>query len=301
MGTLTHVASRRSIELPARCIAGRAALAHIRLTHASVSREHAVIEWHHGCWRVRDLGSRNGTAVNAARCSSEYCDLAEGDVVAFGDEEERWQLTDAGPPPPSAVTANGSLRVGRGDLLVLPDDEAPTHAVYAAGDGWMLDDGDEVRVVRHGDAVVVDGRRWELLLSSSAGMTTETRPRWQLEHVTAIFEFNRSEEHVRITLRHPDGEEILPDRSFHYMLLVLARARVDDAATRGASTSEAGWVETRVLADKLRVTVQKINLDVFRARRLLAGRAIAGAASIVERRPPGQLRFGILRVTFREP
>jgi hypothetical protein len=42
---------------------GRDRLAALGLHDARVSRHHAEARWEHGAWAVRDLGSRNGTAV----------------------------------------------------------------------------------------------------------------------------------------------------------------------------------------------------------------------------------------------
>lgn len=50
-----------------------------------VSRRHAQIYFQGGHWRVRDLGSTNGTTVNG--CPVEDCLLSWGDRVGFGGIE----------------------------------------------------------------------------------------------------------------------------------------------------------------------------------------------------------------------
>jgi adenylate cyclase len=47
-----------------------------------VSGSHLIFEQHGAVWRVRDLGSRNGTTLNGQRVESEP--LRDGDVVALG-------------------------------------------------------------------------------------------------------------------------------------------------------------------------------------------------------------------------
>ena len=52
------------------------------------SRQHCVIEPHQGGFRVRDLGSRNGTRLNDQKVASEV--LENGDVVRIGSTEMRF-------------------------------------------------------------------------------------------------------------------------------------------------------------------------------------------------------------------
>jgi pSer/pThr/pTyr-binding forkhead associated (FHA) protein len=55
----------RTLRVPLPVTIGRAADANLSVTDAQVSRMHARIELHDGRLSVRDLGSRNGTLVNA--------------------------------------------------------------------------------------------------------------------------------------------------------------------------------------------------------------------------------------------
>jgi hypothetical protein len=57
-----------------------------------VSRQHAVIVELNGCYRLRDLGSRNGTRLNGQPVSE--ADLSEGDRVAFGAFEATVRITE---------------------------------------------------------------------------------------------------------------------------------------------------------------------------------------------------------------
>src|SRR5262245_39894265 len=52
------------------------------------SRQHCVIEPYEGGFRVRDLGSRNGTKLNDQKIVSEL--LENGDVVRIGSTEMRF-------------------------------------------------------------------------------------------------------------------------------------------------------------------------------------------------------------------
>ncbi len=53
------------------------------IANASVSGEHCLIERCDGGWRVKDLGSTNGTRLNQQPIT--MANLHRGDVIAFGD------------------------------------------------------------------------------------------------------------------------------------------------------------------------------------------------------------------------
>ncbi len=61
---------------------GRHPLNDMILGHARISSRHAVIEWQASVWRIRDLGSRNGTSVNGRRIQ-QWRRLKTGDVLRF--------------------------------------------------------------------------------------------------------------------------------------------------------------------------------------------------------------------------
>lgn len=65
----------------------------LQIESPKVSREHAVISREPGGFRIRDLGSTNGTSVNGHRI--EQADLNDGDIVVIADLE----FTFAATPP----------------------------------------------------------------------------------------------------------------------------------------------------------------------------------------------------------
>jgi FHA domain/Domain of unknown function (DUF1707) len=58
------------------------------LAEPSVSRRHAELRREGEHWRLRDLGSRNGTRVNGVRLLDE-AEVCPGDRVSFGDARFR--------------------------------------------------------------------------------------------------------------------------------------------------------------------------------------------------------------------
>lgn len=55
----------------------------LRLSHETVSREHAELRLRDGMWVVTDLGSTNGTTVNGRRVTGSAV-VRDGDQIAFG-------------------------------------------------------------------------------------------------------------------------------------------------------------------------------------------------------------------------
>jgi pSer/pThr/pTyr-binding forkhead associated (FHA) protein len=78
--------------LPPRALApgetvviGRGASCDLVLASAAASRRHAEVAPHQGGWRVRDLGSTNGTFLNGERVEAER-ELQAGDAIQIGEQ-----------------------------------------------------------------------------------------------------------------------------------------------------------------------------------------------------------------------
>ena len=67
MSALVSVATGRTASLVPRSLVGRSPSARVRCDSPRVSQEHAIVRWSSAGWLVRDLGSRNGTWLDADR------------------------------------------------------------------------------------------------------------------------------------------------------------------------------------------------------------------------------------------
>ncbi len=65
-------------------VLGRSRRCDVVLDHATVSRTHAEIRWEDGDWRLRDLGSSNGTWIDG-RLVREAERVRRGDRIVLGD------------------------------------------------------------------------------------------------------------------------------------------------------------------------------------------------------------------------
>jgi pSer/pThr/pTyr-binding forkhead associated (FHA) protein len=80
-----HNGDRFALRPGATARIGRALDNDIVLADASVSRHHAAIEAVNGNYKLRDLGSQNGTFIGGARITEAA--LGDGDAVKIGDAE----------------------------------------------------------------------------------------------------------------------------------------------------------------------------------------------------------------------
>jgi hypothetical protein len=290
---------------------GRSRLADLRMNEPTVSGEHAVLRWTGREWELHDLGSRNGTIVDGRRLApGERVILARGAVIAFGQPDNAWRLIDDAAPTVMAVpTAGGEPISARDHLLALPSEDNPEAAIYrdAAGD-WVLEQAGEPARIADGATVRAGGRDFVLRIPDLIATTWDTRsPAPLLAGLTFRFSVSRDEEYVALTAR-SDGNHVidLGARAHHAVLLMLARSRLEDRASRtspapdrggGLPESSEGWVYQDELADKLAMDETHLNVAVFRCRRQLAEAGIIDAARIIERRrPTREVRLGVARI-----
>ncbi|NJK31160.1 MAG: FHA domain-containing protein [Deltaproteobacteria bacterium] len=111
MAMLRRTRGGRRWLLPERTRVGRAPDCDIRLEAREASIEHALIRWTDGEWRVRDLGSRNGTWVGTQPLAcGEAAILRPGTQVSFGSPTRPgcWSTTRAPARSPAGPAATSS-------------------------------------------------------------------------------------------------------------------------------------------------------------------------------------------------
>jgi uncharacterized protein YkwD len=111
-------AQERTVLLPdAPVVIGRGEDADVLVPDPKVSRRHCVVEpAGTGAWRVRDLGSGNGTSVNGASVAER--ELSPDDVIEIGDTKLLFAgraavpvAPDASPPPSRRIRRRGRVPV----------------------------------------------------------------------------------------------------------------------------------------------------------------------------------------------
>lgn len=301
MGILEARESGERVHLLSDTRVGRGPEHHLALTARSVSSPHASVRWDGAAWVVRDLGSRNGTFVDDRRLTEgERARLHMGCVLRFGGDRPSFRLVDAsGPQAIATDLGSGRRRAARNGLLVLPTDTEPLVSVFEGPNGkWIAERDNDTRTVADREVITVRGQSFRLSLPHAHPTTWEaTRPVPTLETIELRFGVSSDEEHVVVAMVH--GEEVaeMPPRSFHYLLLTLARARLDEA---DLPIAERGWVERDALCKMLLTDPTKLNVDIYRARKQLAELGVIGATGIIERRASTRaLRLGVEALTVR--
>jgi hypothetical protein len=294
---LRHRVSGEVRVLLARTLLGRSPACHVRLGGAATSGEHALVVWTGTGWEIRDLGSTNGTYVGEARLEPGRAHaLHAGQRLGFGEPDAPWVVERDEPPGLLlADLTRGTIRRATGRILALPDDETPELLVFEAADGsWVVEDVERATTQPIEDQAVlsVGGLVARIHLPLEHEGTPLAGDTLALDRLTMRFTVSRDEETVRIALQQRGHRVALEPREHGYLLLTLARRRLE-AADR--PPDERGWVEREQLARMLRVDRNHLNVAIYRARQQLAEAGVAGAAGIVEVRR-GQRRIGTDRL-----
>jgi hypothetical protein len=269
----------------------------LRLDDRYISAQHALLRYSRESWRLKDLGSRNGTFLDGlAMKPGEERAIDAGCKVAFGKLDQEWELLEASAPEVMAVPVEGGEPVLlQGEFLVLPSSDDPRATIYRVEGAWLLEPSDEpVAPIRNLQVFEVAGRAWRFCCPDNAVPTSLDVPGvdGSVRDLVLAFSVSRDEEHVQLTIAYAGSTIDMGARSHNYLLLTLARRRAADAA-QGLDESSCGWISQDELAHDPAMAPPQLNIDVFRIRRQFAGAGVPDAVGIIERRPrTRQLRIG---------
>lgn len=301
MGTLRTPAGA-AVPLLADTLLGRSDRTDVRVDDRAVSSEHARIRWTGRAWVLRDLGSRNGTWLDGRRLDpGGSAALALGSVIGLGSDAPRFHVAAIDPPAVAAVGDDGTVRVGAPQLLALPDDDHPEVVIVGEAGTWRAETADGERPVADGDWVEAGGRRFRLRLPEPVHGTWERdgAAGRSLADAALHFRVSRDEEHVELDVEVEGRRHPLGSKAHHYVLLVLARLRHQDAHDATLGEPARGWVVQDELTRMLGAREGALHTAVFRARAELAELGLHDAAGVVERRKGSrQLRLGVSRFTL---
>lgn len=292
---LLRDASGSVIPVGARLLLGRSRLAQLRIDDPRVSAEHAVLAWDGDGWRVRDLGSRNGTTVDGRRLQGhEDVRLAAGQVLSLADGAWSGTFLSTSAPGPCAVSGDRVVE-GEGALLGLPSLDRPTLVVEFHPDlQWTIVRPEGPEPVRDGQLVVVDDVAWQLRLPEAIATTTQAGPRGlKLADIALRIDVSPDEERVDVVLRAGVVERALPSRGHLYVLAILARLRKRAAEERVHET-EQGWITPAALERLLRTSRNHLHVCFHRIRQDHTAAGVVDAAGVIERRATtGEVRLGV--------
>ncbi len=128
------------------------------------------------------------------------------------------------------------------------------------------------------------------------GVDVTVQSSLELSRITLRFRVSPEEENVDLRLLHEGGELETPARAYHYLLVILARARQADRRDR-ISDQEQGWVHTETLVPRLYPDLETLNVNIHRARKLFAQLGVLDSKNLIERRGgSGEIRLGTPRI-----
>lgn len=296
VAVLENQATGERHALSPRHLLGRAPACQLRVDEPRVSAFHAELIWDGRHWLVQDLGSRNGTTIGARSIDpGESVPLERGAQLTLAGRA-RFQLIDDSAPHLIAMTPSGEVRVANDNLLSLPTDDDPELTIYRdLDDRWVVESRSGTVPAVEGETLFAGGRPWRLMLPMSLPDTREVARDLRLHGVDFRFRVSRDGEHVELCLVDSGREIPVETRAHLALLLVLARLRLEDAAT--LPESERGWVHRDDLPKLLAVEPHLPNLWIHRARKQLAALGVRDAALLIERRANAtQLRIGARRL-----
>jgi len=297
MGIIRDVATGEEVVLEAHHLVGRSEHCTLQLSRPDVSAEHASLSWDGENWLLRDLGSTNHTFLDGKpvtpRVSIVVC---AGQRLAFADGEHAYIVVSDDAPLTLAQPVEGGAAIrAENGLLVLPSSERPLLTIYRSTTGeWVMDTGRAIQPALHRALVAVDGLSYRLFLPQVRVVTTPLASPLDRSIANLCLDFlvSREEEHTELRARLGDQVHDCGARAHNYLLLFLARRRIEDIEA-AEPPAACGWVYQEEICDALRVDPERLNVDVYRVRRQLAAFNLADPAEIIQRRPrTKQLRVG---------
>ena len=271
---------------------GRASGAGLRLSQSHVSLQHASLRWtERNTWELRDLQSKNGTYVNGQRVAAGTpLKLELGLEIAFGSPSQVFVVEDVSPPRAMLVRIGEDRDpiVLRDALVALPSLDEPSVSLFRdEGGQWFIDSRDRVGRLVDGDLITIGTEPWRCCIPTAQGETEV------LENVAGLFALSelelrlgvsQDEEAIELTLSTNGRDVRLGQKACHYVLLMLARCRQGRELPPGADVSD-GWISVSALLDLLRVSEQRLNVDIFRIRQELKSAGVVDAVGIIQRDP----------------
>jgi hypothetical protein len=298
MARITRCAEERPaiVKLTACHVVGRDASSDTVIARESVSEKHALFVWAGSGWYLRDLGSRNGTYLNAhALAPRTNTEIKSGDRIAFAENDEIWQVLDTHPPCPMLASADPPATtlqlIDEGGVFVPPAiAEAPWTIFHAGGNWYMEGCSGERRVIDDHESVEWSGRIYHVRLPPVAAETRDAcRPLIQarLENASVSIHVSHDEESASVSLEVGNRSFSIERRVHLYLLAYLARARLSDRDPEG------GWRDISSVVHALQLSCStQLAVQVYRCRADFAG-ALSNPQDVIDRSRRGFMRIGV--------
>lgn len=297
MAIIENVLTKKTIYLNSQHIFGRSPHSSTQLEARDVSKSHATLYWQGGLWHIKDH-SRNGTVINGSFLHNSVARLSKGQVVQFGKENStQWKVVDVAPPLNYLVPLNG-----KNDIIplesyyTLPNEENPEISFFCTPDRqWKAERAGETIELEHNQVFEYNSESWRFVRNE---LVDETVDYGRIkEHAWFEFALSADQEQINIKIVVNELAMDLGERSYNYMLLALARKRLEHMEA-GYDANEQGWITIDSLTHELskeelkEVDQYNLNLRIHRLRKGLQKLKPHGSqfVNVIERRK-GEIRF----------
>ena len=265
------------------------------LDNPEASRNHAIIAWDGETWRIKDTSS-NGTLLDQVRINSgTYEQLQLGTKIQFGSTDyDTWQVSDLSSPVTGLIPLSKELDfIPLHDVFILPIEQTDIMLYLSEDATWLCEENGQITTLHAGDKVGYGEQIWQFVdghPSTATAITSVTPPPSDIKF---NFSASQNEEHISLSLVVDNKEFDLGERNHHYLLLLLARQRLEDI-DKGLQTSEQGWLDKDLLINMTGIIEQHINIQIYRFRKQVATVMPHSTTlhQVIERRP-GELRFAL--------
>lgn len=235
------------------------------LPSPDVSLIHAFARWDALRWTLVDE-SRNGSFLNGRRLTKdEPVAIQVDDEICFGTlDMPPWRVTDLAAPADLLLPLSlGQNTITLAPFQNLPNDAEPLACIYRSPSGqWVEETKEGVTLLNNGDTVYIGGHAWRLMCAEERLNTLVPT-----SQVTCMkFQASLDEEHVFLTLQRGRATFDLGEQTYHYLLMLLARQRLADAASELALEAH-GWVDIDSLVRQLDMDKAHLHIHVFRLRK----------------------------------
>lgn len=243
---------------------------HTLLQSADTSRMHATIFWDGEAWLLQDSSS-NGTYVNGVAVYKGFkSNVNEGDLVNFASlASDTWRVTDVSAPTSLLIPMTPGLPVMElTDLAVLPNEDTPESTLYMSTNGfWICESESGTAILKTGDLVGSQKHKWRFVEATGNEKTVQLAKQQDLSNLVSMrFDVSQNEEHVSVRFGVDNQLYDLGERNHHYLLLLLARKRLQDKQD-GIADTEQGWIDKQVLSKMLGQNENHINIQIYRFRK----------------------------------
>jgi hypothetical protein len=274
----------------------------------AVSRFHARISWNGENWCLRDLGSRNGTYVNGRLLATEgVFYLNPGDVILFGDFEEKYLFSERTPPESCLIYAGNDgveKKVSLTHLLPLPSMERPVATIFAGKNGgyFLETESGELLPLQHAVPFFVEEIKYTPFFENPPDESPQTDTSEMTGSSSAHINFLEilvSPDEESAEVRFHKGNEVfsLNHKVHFYLLAYLARKRIEESEAQENTLKETkdddnGWIDCEVISKELMMNRDHLGQQVFRIRQEFKSIDPLIAEKIIDRQLRGKMRIG---------